>query len=89
MATITGPSAQTAQHGNLLTRFFPILSWLPHYDRSWLRGDVIAGITVVALLVPEGMAYAELAGMPPETKSAGQASVPQGSWLARAAAPNT
>jgi high affinity sulfate transporter 1 len=40
---------------------------LPKYDRSWLRGDIIAGITVVALLVPEGMAYAELAGMPPET----------------------
>ena len=50
-----------------LTRFLPILSWLPKYDRSWLRTDIIAGITVTALLVPEGMAYAELAGMPPET----------------------
>ncbi len=45
----------------------PILSWLPNYDRKWLRLDIIAGITVVALLVPEGIAYAELAGMPPET----------------------
>jgi len=67
MAGITSSSAQTAQHVNTLTRFIPILSWLPHYDRSWLRGDVIAGVTIVALLVPEGMAYAELAGMPPET----------------------
>src|SRR5512139_2485244 len=67
MATRTNSSAQTAQHENILTRFIPILAWLPHYDRSWLRGDIIAGITVVALLVPEGMAYAELAGMPPET----------------------
>jgi hypothetical protein len=41
--------------------------WLPRYDRSWLWGDVIAGLTVVALIVPEGMAYASLAGMPPET----------------------
>ena len=45
----------------------PIFGWLPRYDRQWLRFDVIAAITVVALLVPEGMAYAELAGMPPET----------------------
>ncbi|MEZ4609144.1 MAG: SulP family inorganic anion transporter [Caldilineaceae bacterium] len=45
----------------------PILEWLPHYDRTWLRGDIIAGLTVMALLVPEGMAYPELAGMPPQT----------------------
>ena len=48
------------------SRILPILDWLPSYDRSWLRTDIIAGITVTALLVPEGMAYAELAGMPPE-----------------------
>lgn len=47
--------------------FFPILEWLPKYQKSWLRFDVIAGFTVLALLVPEGMAYAELAGLPPET----------------------
>lgn len=50
-----------------LASFLPILGWLPKYDRSWLRTDLIAGITVVALLVPEGIAYAEIAGMPPET----------------------
>ena len=50
-----------------IASFFPILGWLPTYNRSWLRPDIIAGITVTALLVPEGMAYAELAGMPPET----------------------
>jgi SulP family sulfate permease len=44
-----------------------IFSWLPHYRRSWLRNDLIGGLTVMALLVPEGMAYAELAGMPPVT----------------------
>ncbi len=46
---------------------WPILSWVPGYQRSWLPLDVIAGLTVCAILVPEGMAYAELAGMPPET----------------------
>jgi len=50
-----------------LNRFLPILSWLPSYERVWLRGDVMAGLTVLALLIPEGMAYAEIAGMPPQT----------------------
>jgi len=46
---------------------WPILSWVPGYQRKWLLLDLIAGLTVCAILVPEGMAYAELAGMPPET----------------------
>jgi high affinity sulfate transporter 1 len=46
---------------------FPILGWLPSYRRAWLGRDVIAGVIVVCLLVPEGMAYAQIAGMPPET----------------------
>ena len=40
---------------------------LRHYERGWLRVDVLAGLTVGAMLVPQGMAYAELAGMPPVT----------------------
>jgi high affinity sulfate transporter 1 len=48
-------------------RFLPILNWLPTYERIWLRGDILAGLTVLALLIPEGMAYAEIAGMPPQT----------------------
>ena len=50
-----------------LARFLPILGWLPKYQRPWLRTDLIAGLTVVALLIPEGMAYAQIAGMPPQT----------------------
>jgi high affinity sulfate transporter 1 len=52
---------------NRLARYLPILGWLPKYERAWLRTDLIAGLTVVALLIPEGMAYAEIAGMPPQT----------------------
>jgi high affinity sulfate transporter 1 len=37
------------------------------YERSWLRFDLIAGIVLAAILVPQGMAYAELAGLPPVT----------------------
>ena len=50
-----------------LARYLPILGWLPQYERAWLRTDLIAGLTIVALLVPEGMAYAQIAGVPPQT----------------------
>lgn len=50
-----------------VTRIFPILNWLPQYQKTWLRPDLIAGLTVLALLIPEGMAYAEIAGLPPQT----------------------
>jgi SulP family sulfate permease len=50
-----------------LKSFFPIVDWLPKYQKTWLRGDVIAALTLWALLVPEAMAYAGIAGMPPET----------------------
>ncbi len=42
----------------------PIITWLPRYDRAWLPLDVIAGLTVWALVVPESMAYAGIAGVP-------------------------
>ena len=48
-------------------RIFPILEWLPKYERTWLGPDLLAGVIIVCLLVPEGMAYAQIAGMPPET----------------------
>jgi MFS superfamily sulfate permease-like transporter len=46
--------------------FFPIVEWLPKYQTSWLRFDLIAALTVWALVIPEAMAYAGIAGMPPE-----------------------
>jgi high affinity sulfate transporter 1 len=46
---------------------FPGLRHLHPYPRAWLRYDVTAGLVLVALLVPQGMAYAELAGLPPIT----------------------
>ncbi|MGM0384842.1 MAG: SulP family inorganic anion transporter, partial [Actinomycetota bacterium] len=45
-------------------RYLPGLHVLLHYDRSWLRGDTLAGLTVAAYLVPQVMAYAEVAGLP-------------------------
>jgi high affinity sulfate transporter 1 len=49
-----------------IRRYVPILTWLPAYDRGLLRYDVVAGVTVWGLLVPEALAYAGLAGMPPQ-----------------------
>ena len=59
--------SQTQTQPSFLRRFLPILTWLPQYQSVWLRTDLIAGLTIVALLVPEGMAYAQIAGVPPET----------------------
>ncbi|MCB0658310.1 MAG: sodium-independent anion transporter, partial [Saprospiraceae bacterium] len=43
----------------------PVLDWFPKYQTSDLRGDLSAGLTVGVMLIPQGMAYAMLAGLPP------------------------
>lgn len=43
----------------------PVLQWLPGYRRRYLRGDVLAGVTVAMMLIPQAMSYAMLAGLPP------------------------
>ncbi len=42
----------------------PIVGWLRTYDRKWLRGDLVAGIAVAALIVPKNLGYAGIAGIP-------------------------
>lgn len=48
-----------------IKQYFPILEWLPEYNSAFLKGDLVAGLTVGIMLIPQGMAYAMLAGMPP------------------------
>src|SRR6201993_3108915 len=48
------------------SRFFPIAGWLPNFTSESVRADVVAGIALAGLLVPEGMAYAGIAGVPPQ-----------------------
>jgi SulP family sulfate permease len=50
----------------ILARYVPIASWLPSYDRADARPDIIAGVVGWGVMVPVAMAYAKLAGMPPE-----------------------
>jgi SulP family sulfate permease len=49
-----------------LARYVPITSWLPRYERSWLGSDLLAAAAVWAVLVPQAVAYAALAGAPPQ-----------------------
>ena len=48
-----------------IKELIPILEWLPNYNSSRLKGDFIAGITVSIILIPQGIAYALIAGLPP------------------------
>lgn len=48
-----------------MKKYLPILDWLPNYKKSYLSGDISAGFTIGVMLIPQGMAYAMIAGLPP------------------------
>jgi sulfate permease, SulP family len=48
-----------------LKSYMPILDWFPSYKKEFIKGDLSAGLTVGVMLIPQGMAYAMLAGLPP------------------------
>ncbi len=60
-------SAGTVEAHNGVQRWVPGIRMLRTYRTRWLRSDLVAGIVLAAILVPQGMAYAELAGLPPVT----------------------
>src|SRR6476646_1115293 len=53
-----------ADHQRDRWRLVPMVGWIRSYDRRWLRGDLIAGIAVAALIVPKNLGYAAIAGIP-------------------------
>src|SRR3954468_12751438 len=59
--------AMAADRRKAVERWVPAVRTARTYDRSWLRSDCVAGIVLAAILVPQGMAYAELAGLPAVT----------------------
>ena len=52
----------TAPQG--IRKYLPILTWLPSYPSRWLRFDLVAGLTAAAVVIPQAMAYAAIAGLP-------------------------
>jgi SulP family sulfate permease len=50
----------------VVARWVPIVGWFPHYQRGSIGTDAIAGFTIWGLLIPEMIAYASLAGLPPQ-----------------------
>lgn len=65
MATTTIPTTKREQKSRL-SRYLPVLNWGRAYQKEWLSGDLLAGLIVAIMLVPQGMAYALLAGLPPQ-----------------------
>ncbi|MCS6845582.1 MAG: solute carrier family 26 protein [Caldilineales bacterium] len=59
-------SAQRAANGNGWRRYVPALAWVRNYRRDYLAGDLMAGLVVAIMLVPQSMAYALLGGLPPQ-----------------------
>jgi MFS superfamily sulfate permease-like transporter len=57
-------SVPTKDAPNGLSKYLPILSWLSGYTSGWLRFDIIAGLTAAAVVIPQAMAYAAIAGLP-------------------------
>jgi SulP family sulfate permease len=62
-ATVTN---ETEGGRHRLSRVLPIAGQLGSYDRSWLRGDLVAGVVVAALIIPKSLGYAGIAGIPLE-----------------------
>jgi SulP family sulfate permease len=59
---------QDDEHGwrSRIRSALPVITWLPQYQRSWLRSDLVAGLTLAAYALPVSVAYASLAGLPPQ-----------------------
>ena len=57
-------ATDTDQRPNALIRSVPIFAWFPRYERAWLTPDLLAGLSVWALVVPQALAYSEVVGVP-------------------------
>lgn len=51
---------------SMLYKLLPGLLWLQGYRRDMFKSDIVAGVTIAFMLIPQGMAYAVVAGLPPE-----------------------
>jgi sulfate permease, SulP family len=60
-------TTERSTSGASVAAWLPIVAWLPRYERAWLRDDLLASLTVWALVVPQSIAYAQIAGLPPQS----------------------
>ena len=65
MTTSSFSATSEAKHDGRLARYLPILEWGKHYSRELFVSDLLAGLIVAIMLVPQSMAYALLAEVPP------------------------
>jgi high affinity sulfate transporter 1 len=59
-------NSQRARRANFWHSWFPPARWLAEYRAAWLPGDIVAGVTLAAYAIPVSLAYASLAGLPPQ-----------------------
>jgi MFS superfamily sulfate permease-like transporter len=64
MSDVTTETAATPNRG--WRAIFPPAQWLRSYQLPWLRHDIVAGVTLAAYAIPVSIAYATLAGLPPQ-----------------------
>jgi SulP family sulfate permease len=61
---VPGKHGRHARRISNVASTLPLLEWLPNYRKTWLRADVVAGLTTSAVVIPKAMAYATIAGLP-------------------------
>ena len=59
-------TTQTSSPSRGLARYIPVLDWGRRYDKEALTSDLVAAVIVTIMLIPQSLAYALLAGLPPE-----------------------
>ena len=63
---VAGAKAFPSASFEYTTEKFPIIGWLPRYQWRWLLNDLIAGLTIGLMLIPQGLSYAKIANIPVE-----------------------
>ena len=66
MSSVSTASASDTATPRGWKALFPPAQWLPAYQAQWLGADIIAGVTLAASAIPVALAYAGLAGLPPQ-----------------------
>ena len=61
---MSGGASTARRTRSAIVRAMPIVDWLPNYKKSWLTPDLLAGLSVWALVIPQALGYADVIGVP-------------------------